>query len=460
MFSFPTRERLQAWWADYRPGQLLHRAMPHGLFRRSLIIIIAPMILLQAIVSYIFFERELDITTRRMARDVAADAAFLISLEDTYRGAERLRLRALAEKQLRYRIGFEPGRRLAQMPDTPPRTTIEKAIDETIDQQIGADRGYDIRKAGPDYFDIALDVHDGVLHVRVPRDRVTVSAPDLFIVLMFCSSLVLLFVSILFLRNQVRPIEQLARAAEAFGKGRDVPDFKPYGAAEVRRAAQAFVTMRGRIKRYVEQRTGMLAAISHDLKTPLTRMRLQLAMMPPGPEVDALTEDAGEMQRMIMEYLDFVRGEGGEKAETADVGALLSDVARTVARGYANGTDRLRLDLPAGILMSIKVYALKRCAANLIDNAFKHANTVAVSLVLGARFAEIQIDDDGPGIPEDQREEAFRPFRRLDEGRNLQSGGVGLGLAIARDFARVHGGDLTLAASPLGGLRACVRLPI
>lgn len=460
MFSSPTNKRIRNWWARYRPGELLHRAMPHGLFSRSLIIIITPMILLQAIVTYAFFERELDITTRRMARDVAADAVLLISLEDSYTGHERIKLRMLAERQLRYRLTFIPGRKIAPPTYAAPRTTIERALDDIIGQQFGSNRNFEIRRDGPNHFDIAVDVHDGVLHIRVPRDRVTVSAPDLFIALMFVSSLILLFVSILFLRNQVRPIEQLARAAEAFGKGRDVPDFKPYGAAEVRRAAQAFLTMRSRIKRHVEQRTSMLAAISHDLKTPLTRMRLELAMMPPGPEVDALAEDAAEMERMVMEYLDFARGEGGEKVETADVGALLSDVAKSIARGYSNGHDRLSLLLPAGILMAVKVYALKRCAANLIDNAFKHANLVTVSLVLGSRFAEIHIDDDGPGIPEAQREEALRPFRRLDEGRNLQSGGVGLGLAIARDFARAHGGDLILGTSPQGGLRATVRLPI
>lgn len=453
-----TREALSQLWSLYRPGQLLHNIMPHGLFQRSLIIIVAPMILMQGIVSYVFFEHELDVTTRRMARDIAADAAFLMSLEDNYRGPERLRLRAMAQEQLRFQLIFKANEKLPRNDDFVPRNTIDRALDQTIGQQIGEDRLFAKRRVGAQEYDIALEVHDGVLHMIVPRDRVTVSAPDLFLAWMAGSSLILIAVAVLFLRNQVRPIEQLARAAEAFGKGRDVPDFKPYGAAEVRRAAQAFLTMRARIKRYVQQRTEMLAGVSHDLKTPLTRMRLQLALMQPNDETNALTEDAAEMERMVHEYLDFARGEGGEKSELTDIGVLVADVAATAGRGKA--PERISLDLPAGILLPVKTYALRRCVSNLIENGLKHAPHVAVSLVLGARFAEIHVDDDGPGIPEGRREEAFRPFHRLDEGRNLQSGGVGLGLAIARDFARAHGGELALGQAPLGGLRATVRLPV
>jgi two-component system, OmpR family, osmolarity sensor histidine kinase EnvZ len=204
----------------------------------------------------------------------------------------------------------------------------------------------------------------------------------------------------------------------------------------------------------------MLAGVSHDLKTPLTRMRLQLALLPQTPDIVALNQDAVEMERMVTEYLDFARGEGGEKSETTDLGLLLTEVAKSACRTRAGGPERTRLNLPAGVLIAVKPYALRRCAANLIDNALKHAAQVEITLALGTRFAEIHVDDDGPGIPEDKREDAFRPFRRLDEGRNLQAGGVGLGLAIARDFARAHGGDLLLSNSPLGGLRATIRLPV
>jgi two-component system osmolarity sensor histidine kinase EnvZ len=269
--------------------------------------------------------------------------------------------------------------------------------------------------------------------------------------------LILLAVAILFLRNQVRPIERLARAADAFGKGRAVPDFKPYGATEVRRAAQAFLTMRERIERHVQQRTEMLAGVSHDLKTPLTRIRLQLAMMPECPESEALRLDIAEMERMLDDYLEFARGEGGERSQLADLGVLVRDAAEAAERARPGPLD---VNVPTGILLSVKANALRRCVTNLIDNALKHGRSASVSIALEQRFAEILVDDDGPGIAADKRDEAFRPFHRLDEGRNLQVGGVGLGLTIARDIARAHGGDLLLSDSPLGGLRATIRLPI
>jgi two-component system, OmpR family, osmolarity sensor histidine kinase EnvZ len=440
-----------------RPGRFIKRFMPRGLFGRSFIIIVAPMVILMAIVSYVFFERDLDTTTRRMARAAAADIALLIAQEDNYDSPLREKLRALAAKQLRYELSFEPGVHIAP-PTRQHRSTIDKALDEVIVQQIGEKRHFRTAPLpGKHRIAISVEVHDGVLNAIVPRDRITVSSPDIFIVWMVGSSLILLSVAILFLRNQVRPIERLARAADAFGKGRAVPDFKPYGATEVRRAAQAFLTMRDRIERHVQQRTEMLAGVSHDLKTPLTRIRLQLAMMPSGPEVEALNNDVVEMERMLDDYLDFARGEGGERSLLADLGALVRDAAEAAGRARPG---LLRVDAPDGVLLSVKANALRRCVTNLIDNALKHGSSAEVSLDLGARFAEIHVDDDGPGIPADKRDEAFRPFHRLDEGRNLQAGGVGLGLSIARDIARAHGGDLILSDSPSGGLRATIRLPI
>ncbi len=442
---------------SFRPGRFVKRFLPRGLFGRSLIIIVAPMVLLQAIVTYVFFERDLETTTRRMARAAAADIALLIALEDTRKSPWRENLRDLAAKQLHYELRFEPGVHI------PPPThrqarTIDRALDEVIAQQIGEDRHFRTAAIqGNQRIAIDVEVHDGVLHAIVPRDRITVSSPDIFILWMLGSSLILLAVAILFLRNQVRPIERLARAADAFGKGRAVPDFKPYGATEVRRAAQAFLTMRERIERHVHQRTEMLAGVSHDLKTPLTRIRLQLALMTDSLEVQALVEDVAEMERMLDDYLDFARGEGGEKSQLVDLSALVRDAAKAAERARPGP---LALHVPEGVLLSVKPRALRRCITNLIENALKYGHSATVSLDLEARFAEIHIDDQGKGIPPELRDDAFRPFHRLDEGRNLQNGGVGLGLAIARDIARAHGGDLTLSEAARGGLRATIRLPI
>ncbi len=303
-----------------------------------------------------------------------------------------------------------------------------------------------------------VQLREGVLDLVIQKKRLVAASAIVFVLWMVISSIVLIAVAILFLRNQVRPLERLAYAAEAFGKGRAVPDFKPYGATEVRRAAQAFITMRARIERFLQQRTDMLAGVSHDLKTPITRMRLQLALAGDGPEIAPLLEDLREMEHMLDEYLDFARGEGGEDMQSVDLAELVEETVATAKRSDVDG--RLRTEAMAPVTMAVRRQSLKRCLTNLIDNALKYGTHVAVALLRTERFVEIVVDDDGPGIPEARREEAFRPFHRLDEGRNLQSGGVGLGLAIARDAARAHGGDLLLQDSPLGGLRAMVRLPV
>jgi two-component system osmolarity sensor histidine kinase EnvZ len=281
---------------------------------------------------------------------------------------------------------------------------------------------------------------------------------------MVASAALLMGIAIIFLRNQVRPIERLARAADSFGKGRAVPDFKPYGAAEVRRAAQAFITMRERIERHVAQRTEMLAGVSHDLKTPLTRLKLTLEMMPDSEGQDApndiksMRDDIAEMEHMLDDYLAFARGEGGEDASLIDLSELVREVAAAAERAQPRA--RIAVSAPVHAPVRVRRAGLRRVLANLIDNAVKHGSQVAVSLHQDEGLVEVAVEDDGPGIPEARREEAFRPFHRLDEGRNLQSGGSGLGLAIARDITRAHGGDILLDQSAMGGLKATVRLPV
>ncbi|MCP5411564.1 MAG: HAMP domain-containing protein [Alphaproteobacteria bacterium] len=441
---------------DEKPKFRIKRYLPRGLFGRSLIIIVAPVVLLLGILSYVFFEINLDTTTRALASDVAADVALLVALEDSTPTLERDGLRALSARQLRYRLIYHDGARVTP-PTRPPVTTIDQALDETIAQQIGEDRHFVTSRTGID-FNIKVDVKDGVLEIIVPRDRVTVSQPDLYILWLVGPGMILLGIAILYLRGQVRPIEKLARAAEAFGKGRAVPDFKPYGASEVRRAASAFITMRERIERHVSQRTEMLAGVSHDLKTPLTRLKLALAMIPDDPEIRSMRGDIAEMEHMLDEYLAFARGEGGEDSQTIDLTELVRDTATAAAR--ARQRDSVAINTPGPIEVSVKRAALRRCLTNLIDNALKHGTNVAVTLVRDEKLVEIVVDDDGPGIAAARREEAFRPFHRLDEGRNLQAGGSGLGLAIARDIARAHGGDIVLGDSELGGLKATIRLPV
>jgi two-component system osmolarity sensor histidine kinase EnvZ len=443
----------------FHPFRALRRLLPRGLFWRSLIIIVAPVVILQGIVTYIFFERHYDVMLTRMGRGAAADVVYLTNLEEHYPpGPERQALLGMAARDLGYKIAIQPGQRLDR-PFRHSEHNLKDAMTAMFERQLGQTRPFTSRNSG-DRVEVSVEVKDGVLQLLIPRQRLVASNVDVFILWMVGSSLVLLAVAIVFLRNQVRPIERLAFAAEMFGKGRTVPDFKPYGASEVRRAAQAFITMRERIERYVTQRTEMLAGVSHDLKTPLTRLKLELAMMDDTADVRALRADIAEMEHMLNEYLDFARGEGGEEAQNVDVADVVGEAAAAAARARGAGADRLRLAAESGIVLSVRRNALKRCATNLIDNALKHGTHVDVALRRNGQHVEISVDDDGPGIPAPRREEAFRPFHRLDEGRNLQSGGSGLGLAIARDIARAHGGEIVLSESAMGGLRAALRLPV
>ncbi|HEX3653649.1 MAG TPA: ATP-binding protein [Rhizomicrobium sp.] len=433
--------------------------MPRGLFGRSLIIIVTPVVILQGIVTYIFFERHYDVMLARMGRGAAADVVFLTNLEEKYPpGPERKALLAMAARNLGFGISVIPGQRL-ERPYRHVFGNLKDAVTLMFEKQLGGKRPFTSRSIGA-FVEVTVQVKDGLLQLRIPRQRLVASNVDVFILWMVGSSLVLLGVAILFLRNQVRPIEQLAKAAEGFGKGRAVPDFKPYGAIEVRRAAQAFITMRERIDRYVTQRTEMLAGVSHDLKTPLTRLKLELAMMGDSGEVTALRQDIAEMEHMLNEYLDFARGEGGEESQEVKLADLVQEAATAAAKARRAGPGRLKLATESDIRLWVRRNALKRCATNLIDNALKYGKQVDVTLKRNGTHMEILVDDDGPGIPEDRQEEAFRPFHRLDEGRNLQTGGSGLGLAIARDIARAHGGDLVLRRSEMGGLQAAIRLPV
>src|SRR5208337_1645481 len=302
---------------------------------------------------------------------------------------------------------------------------------------------------------VQIQVPDGVLEVRAPRKSLYVMTFYLFVMWVVGVAALVFAIAALFMRNQVRAIRRLAAAAEAFGLGRDADPIKPEGALEVRRAATAFNRMQERIRRFLVQRTEMLAGVSHDLRTPLTRLRLALAMLPARDDlredVAEMTADVAEMERMIGAYLAFARGEGTEQAEPVDLSALLEDVAARARRGGAD----IALDVPAELTLHLRADAARRAITNLVDNARRHARHVVLAAApQGQRGVQVTVDDDGPGIPPEQREAVFRPF---------ESGaidGTGLGLTIARDIVRAHGGDIVLEESPLGGLRARIRLPV
>ena len=327
---------------------------------------------------------------------------------------------------------------------------LEAALAERLTEPFTMDWTYD-----PQSVLIRVQLPDGVLDVTAPRKRLDLGTIFLFVAWVVGTSALLFAVAALFMRNQVRGIRRLADAVEAFGLGRDLGPIRPEGATEVRRAAAAFNRMQARIHRFLMQRTEMLAGVSHDLRTPLTRMRLALAMLPPRKELvedlAEITADVDEMGRMIEGYLAFARGEGTEQAEPVNLAAILEEVAAGARRSGA----AVELDAPAELTLKLRVDAVRRAITNLVDNARRHAHRVVLAAVpAGPRNVQVTVDDDGPGIPPERRESVFRPFE------SDAAGGTGLGLTIARDIVRAHGGDIVLEDSPLGGLRARIRLPV
>ncbi len=429
-------------------------ALPKGLYARSLIIIIAPMVLLQSVIAYTFMERHWQLVTKRLSASVVADVAALIDIYESYpQDKDADTLSRIAGERLNLDLDILEG---ATLPPPGPRpffSILDEALSDEIKRQIR--RPFWIDTVGrSNLIEIRVAIPGGVMRITARRSQAYASNSHIFLVWMIGSSLVLLGVAILFLRNQIRPILRLAAVAEGFGKGREI-EFRPRGAREVRQAGHAFIEMKRRIERAMEQRTAMLNGVSHDLRTILTRFRLSLALFERSDEIDDLTRDVDEMSRMLEGYLAFARGDSAEAAALTDMRTLLDDLRTDLERLGAHVAD---VDLSGNPEVTVRPDAFRRCLFNLAANAARYGETVAISGRLEARSFLVSIDDDGPGIPAESRDEVFKPFVRLDDARQ-DAGGSGLGLAIARDIARAHGGDISLHDSPLGGLRATVRVP-
>jgi two-component system osmolarity sensor histidine kinase EnvZ len=429
---------------------------PTGLYARSLLIIILPMVIAQSVVAFMFMERHWDLVTKYLASAVTQEIATLIDVYKTYpQGADREQLRRIAQERLGLVVDFLPDSQLPPPGPKPFFSQLDGALSDQISRQIGLPFWIDTLGRSS-IVEIRIKLPDTVMRVFARRADVYDPNSWIFLAWMSATSLVVLTVAILFLRNQIRPIVRLADAAEAFGKGREAPNFRPRGAREVRRAAAAFLEMKGRVERAIEQRTTMLAGVSHDLRTVLTRFKLELALLGESPEIDAIKKDVDEMAGMLEAYLSFARGDTGELSAPTDVAALLEELKFDTER---NG-HRVSVAYYGQPQVTVRPAAFKRCVGNLVSNAVRFASNISITGHCDHRWLTVAVDDDGPGIPAKLREEVFKPFLRLDDARNQDEGGTGLGLAIARDLARSHGGDIALGDSPLGGLRATVRVPV
>ena len=438
---------------EIRRDPWIKRVLPRTMFGRSLLIVVMPLILLQAIATWVFYDRHWAAVSWRLSAAVAGDIGLLVEalkLVDSPVQTAGLLAHAKAETDLDFAISHT-----MTLPPASSATgrLVEDQLTQAIQGRLNLPFRLDLLDDGG--AEVKVQLPDSVLSVDVPRNRLYSSTTYIFVMWMLGSSLVLLAVATVFLRNQVKSLHRLAEAADSFGKGRPVPSFKVEGAVEIRRAAIAFMTMRDRLQRQIRQRTQMLAGVSHDLRTPLTRMKLALELLGGDPAVVELKSDVAEMEHMVHGYLDFVRGEGTEASVETDISLLIEDLAADLRR---EGTP-LTVAPPPEYVMPVRPNALRRCLGNLIGNARRHGNHVWMTGLVVSDGIDILVDDDGPGIPPANRARVFRPFVRLDASRNPLTGGVGLGLTIARDVARSHGGDVRLETSPQGGLRARVHLP-
>lgn len=438
-----------------QPARAISRIMPKGLYPRALVIVIAPVVLLQSVIAYVFMERHWQTVTQRLSAAVSQDIAALIDVYETYpQDKDADQLSRIAQERLGLDVDILPD---ADLPAPGPRpffSLLDSALSTELSQQVK--RPFWLDTVGrSSLIEIRIKLGKDVMRVLTRRSQAYASNSHIFLLWMMGTSLILLTIAVLFLRNQIRPILRLADAAEAFGKGRDA-DFRPRGAREVRRAGNAFIEMKRRVERSIGERTMMLNGVSHDLRTILTRFKLSLALLDRSPDLEAIEKDVDEMSRMLEDYLAFARGDAGESPVETDIRSLLEHLKADAER-QGHQTELTVIGDP---LVVVRPDAIRRLLTNLVSNAARFGDRIAIRATHDARYLIVMVDDDGPGIAPELREDVFKPFFRLDEARNVDGGGTGLGLAIARDIARSHGGDIILGESPLGGLRATVRLPV
>jgi two-component system osmolarity sensor histidine kinase EnvZ len=440
----------------FTPARTIKRFLPRSLLGRSLLMILLPLVLLQIVALRIFYGTHLDLVSRRLSTAIAGEIAYTVDLLQRFPGpTNQAWILASAREQFDLTMRLEPGALLPRLRSVnvigPFDDDLAAALEDKVGKPYYMDWDWDI---DPRAVLVRVQLADGVLDIEAPRKRLYFATVYFYVVWLVGTSLIVFLIAAAFMRNQVRAIRRLSEAAEAFGMGRDRGPIRPEGATEVRKAATAFNRMRERVMRFLVQRTEMLAGVSHDLRTPLTRLRLALAVLPhqgaEDGEIAEMEADLAEMERMISGYLAFARGEGTEQAQPTDLAAVLDDIAGAARRGGAT----IDLTAPPSLVLPLRADAVRRAITNLVDNANRHGRRIALAALAVGRTVYVTVDDDGAGIPPDRRESVFRPFE------SGAVGGTGLGLTIARDIIRAHGGDISLEDSPLGGLRARIRLPV
>ncbi len=434
----------------YGLNKFIKKILPKRLFYRSLLIVAVPIIGLQLIISIVFFDSLWIKTNKGMTRALVGEIrTFINAYENEEYDKEFLIL--VFREHLDFNVKFEP---LKILPSKDKERRFSP-IDRTLRRELKAkftNYWFDTTSY-KNLIDLRIKYEDGYFQFYVPKERVTSSSARIFALWITMPAFLLIAISIIFLKNQTRPIISLAKASEKFGRGEEVEEFRPSGALEIRQAGYEFDKMRKRITRHLNQRSEMLSGISHDLRTPLTRIKLQLAFIKDKEISNKLSNDVSEMEKMLNEYLQFASSSSEEKTETFDISELLES---TVIRYEKK---EITTDIPERVFLDGRKSLIRRCFNNLIDNSIKYSNNILISLKKSANSIIIIIDDDGPGIPKNERENVFKPFYKIDKSRSDSKSSVGLGLSIASDIIRSHGGNISLETSPANGLRTKIFLP-
>ena len=430
----------------------LKKISPNGLYTRSLIIIIAPIVVLQAILTFVFLERHWQLVTKKLSSSVVSEIGMIIKMQ---RETDQEIISSYAKEFYDISINYYSNQEIPSdnnIPRTIVERTLVREIRERLDTKTWVQDFPEEKKVK-----VIIPVDSSIIEFLIPRRNVYATNSHIFLVWMVISSILILSIAILFLRQQIKPIEKLAKAAESFGMGKKIENFKPSGASEVRKAADAYIKMQDRIEKFIEQRTLMLAGVSHDLRTPLTRIKLQLEMLSKNKENEELLKDVDEMQYMLETYLDFSQTVSSEESSLVNINKLIEEVIDT-----SKDENKSIIFKPIGkneINHKCKYIALKRCIINIINNAKAYGDKIIIKLSESDNKININIEDNGPGISKKDYQKALKPFQRLDSSRNQNIAGSGLGLSISQDIIKTLDGDLSLSKSEIGGLKVEINLP-
>ena len=437
----------------YGLNNFIKKILPKRLFYRSLLIVAAPIILLQIIITVVFFDSLWIKANKGMTRSLVSEIRTLYDIYKSPDMTQRQRIIDLYNQNFDFVIAFKENEIL-------PKNTTERwysPMDRSLRRELKSAFKHSYWFDTISYKEIVelrIKYKDGFLQIFFPKHKIAPSSARIFALWITFPGLLLIFIAIVFLKNQTRPIINLARAAEKFGKGEFIKEFRPSGAREIRQAAYEFDKMRKRISVHLNQRSEMLSGISHDLRTPLTRLKLQLALLKQQDLAKKMSDDIEEMERMLNEYLEFSRNQKNEDTEIIKINSLIEEVVKKY------NTEKIKINFDSNIEIPLRQNTFKRCLNNLIDNSLSYGKKVEISTKKIVKDLIILIDDDGPGIPQEEYEKVMKPFYRIDKSRGQNKSGVGLGLSIANDIVRSHGGSILLEKSPLNGLRVKISLPL